>query len=280
MKKMLALVALILFTSASSIALFDYLTGESDYPESVIQTKLHSDILGEERELIIHLPRNHESTKKYPVMYVLDGSSEDQHLADKFDILSTAGYVPPVIVVGIPNMGEESRQRDMTPPDMRMDVEKKDSPLGGADRFLSFMESELFPFIENAYPASPVRLFYGKSRGGLLVMYSLLHKPELFQARFCFSPAFWRDDNMIVSKVADFLSANDTLHTFLYMSMGAKEVDKMKSGFDRMTKAFQEKAPVGLVWHSDYTPNADHQDNARISASIGIGRWSEYLKTN
>jgi hypothetical protein len=175
-------------------------------------------------------------------------------------------------------MGLENRQRDMTPPYMRMDIDKKDSPLGGADKFLSFMQSELFPFVEKNYPASPVRLFYGNSRGGLLVMYSLLHKPGLFQARFCFSPAFWRDDNMIVSKAADFLSANDTLHTFLYMSMGAKEVDKMKSGFDRMTKAFQENAPAGLIWHSEYTPNADHQDNARISASTGIGKWSEYLK--
>jgi predicted alpha/beta superfamily hydrolase len=278
MKKVLAIGAIMLLTAAISIALFDYFTGDPSYPEGVIQTKLHSNILGEEREVIIHLPRNHDSTKEYPVMYVLDGSSEDGHVANKFDILSTAGYAPPAIVVGIPNMSGENRQRDMTPPYMRMDIDKKDSPLGGADKFLSFMESELFPFIENAYPASQIRLFYGNSRGGLLVMYSLLHKPDLFQARFCFSPAFWRDDNMIVSKAADFLSANDTLHTFLYMSMGAKEVDKMKNGFDLMTRVFKEQAPIGLVWYSEYTPNADHQDNARISASIGIGRWSEYLK--
>jgi len=279
MKKLLSLGAIILITSAISIALFDHFSGEPYYPENVIQTELHSNILGEEREVIIHLPRNHDSTKKYPVIYVLDGSSENGHVATKFDILSMAGYTPQVIVAGIPNMGEENRQRDMTPPYMRMDIEKKDSPLGGADKFLSFMESELFPFIENNYPASPVRLFYGKSRGGLLVMYSLMRKPDLFQARFCFSPAFWRDDNMIVSKAADFLSARDTLHTFLYMSMGAKEVAKMKNGFDSMTRVFKEKAPIGLIWHSEYTPNADHQDNAQISATIGIGRWSEYLKT-
>ncbi|MCI0690698.1 hypothetical protein L0337_01680 [candidate division KSB1 bacterium] len=279
MKKILTLAAIMLLTSAISIALFDYFTGEPYYPESVIQTKIHSNILGEEREVIIHLPRNHDSTKKYPVMYVLDGSSEDGHVANKFDILSTAGYAPQAIVVGIPNMSGENRQRDMTPPYMRMDIDKKDSPLGGADKFLSFMESELFAFVENNYPASPVRLFYGNSRGGLLVMYSLLHKPDLFQARFCFSPAFWRDDNMIVSKASDFLSARDTLHTFLYMSMGEKEVDKMKNGFDSMTRVFKEKAPIGLVWYSEYTANADHQDNAQISAAIGIGRWSEYLKT-
>ena len=83
---------------------------------------------------------------------------------------------------------------------------------------------------------------------------------------------------MIVSKAADFLGATDTLNTFLYMSMGANEVDKMKNGFDSMTGVFKEKAPIGLVWYSEYTTNADHQDNARFSAAHGIGRWSEYLK--
>jgi hypothetical protein len=280
MKKILMVGSVILITSVVSIVLFDYLTGEPYYPESVIQTKLYSQILDEERNVIIHLPRNYDSTKRYPVMYVLDGSSQDKHIAEKFDILSTVGYSPETIVVGIPNMSGENRQRDMTPPYMRMDIDETDSPFGEADKFLSFMESELFLFIDKNYPTSQYRLFSGHSRGGLLVMYSLLHKPNLFQARFCFSPAFWRDDDIIVSKVSEFLSSQDTLNTFLYLSMGTKETAKMKNGFDLMTMAFKAKTPSGLIWFSDYTINADHQDNAEISATAGIGKWSEYYKVH
>lgn len=278
MKKILALGLLILITSVTSVILYDYFTGNPTYPKSVIQTKLYSRILGEEREVNIHLPRNYDSTKKYPVLYVLDGTSQDKHIANKFDILSTLGYTPKAIIVGIPNMSAENRQRNLTPPYMRMDIDKKDSPLGEADKFLSFMESELFPFIENNYPASQIRLFSGNSRGGLLVMHSLLYKPDLFQARFCYSTPFWREDNIIVSKVSDFLRSKDTVSTFLYMSVGEKETENIRNGFDRMTRTFKEKAPSGLIWYSDYTANAEHQDNAQVSATIGIGRWSEYLK--
>jgi predicted alpha/beta superfamily hydrolase len=282
-KKILGAVALILITfGVTYIILHDHFTGRfpwrPPHSEGAIQTKIHSNVLGEDRDVIIHFPPGYDSTATYPVMYVLDGSSVDNHIAEKFDVLSAAEYTPKTIVVGIPNMTAENRQQNLTPPFMKIDAEDNASPLGRADRFLLFMESELFPFMEKNYGASPVRLFTGNSRGGLLVMYSLLHKPDLFQARFCYSTPFWRQDYILVSKVSDFLSSTDTLSTFLFMSAGANETENIKNGLGRMTKAFQEKAPIGLIWHSVYTPNAVHQNNLRISAAVGIRRWSEYIK--
>ena len=278
MKKALIISIIILATSVISIMLFSYLTGNPTYPESVVQTTIRSKILNEERELIIHLPVDYDKKKKYPVMYVLDGSSQDKHIANKFNILSTAGYVPETIVVGIPNVSGKGRQRDYTPPYMRMDIDEKDSPLGEADQFLSFMEQELFRFIEKNYSVSEIRSLAGNSRGGLLVMYSLLYKPDLFKGRFCFSPAFWRDDNLIIKKVSDFLTTSKNLHSFLYLSMGEDENNKMKSGFNEMTKILSKKQNGQLIWYSEYTKNADHQNNAEISASVGIRKWTDYLK--
>ena len=214
MKKALIFGITILITSAISIILFSYLTGNPTYPESVVQTEIHSKILNEDREVIIHLPINYDQKKKYPVMYVLDGSSQDKHIAKKFEILSSAGYVPETIVVGIPNVNGKGRQRDYTPPYMKMDIDEKDSPLGEGDQFLYFMEKALFPFIEKNYSVSNNRSLAGNSRGGLLVMYFLLYKPDLFKGRFCFSPAFWRDDNLIINKVSDFLDTQRNLSSF------------------------------------------------------------------
>tara|TARA_R110002049_G_scaffold109506_1_gene258344 strand:+ start:786 stop:1631 length:846 start_codon:yes stop_codon:yes gene_type:complete len=278
MKKVLVIGIVILTISVISIVLFSYLTGNPTYPESVVQTTIRSKILNEERELIIHLPVDYDKKKKYPVMYVLDGSSQDKHIANKFNILSTAGYVPETIVVGIPNVSGKGRQRDYTPPYMRMDIDEKDSPLGEADQFLSFMEQELFRFIEKNYSVSEIRSLAGNSRGGLLVMYSLLYKPDLFKGRFCFSPAFWRDDNLIIKKVSDFLTTSKNLQSFLYLSMGEDENNKMKSGFNEMTKILSKKQNGQLIWYSEYTKNADHQNNAEISASVGIRKWTDYLK--
>lgn len=279
MKRILTFVLVIAISAFLSIFTFVYLTGdESDYPKSVIQLKLFSDILGEEREIIIHLPRNYDSTMTYPVMYVLDGGSQDMHIASTFDVLTTAGYSPKTIIVGIPNMTGENRERNLTPPYMRMDNDDENSKLGEADKFIAFMESELFPFIEGKYHASQIRLISGNSRGGLFVMYSLVYKPDLFNARFCFSTPLWRQDNILVSKVDNFLNSTDTLNTFIYMSAGENETANIKNGLSKMTRTLQEKSPVGLVFHSDYTPDAVHQDNAILSVPTGIARWSEYIK--
>ena len=248
------------------------------YSQNLIKTMLRSEKLQQDRALGIHLPSRYDSTKKYPVLYVLDGLSQSEHLARKFDSLSVAGSAPQTIVVGIPNMSAENRLLQLIPPYMKIDSDKKDSPGGEAETFLAFMESELIPFMERTYAASNIRSFAGNSRGGLLVMHSLISKPDLFQARFCFSTPFWREDNIIVSKVSDFLRSRDSLHTFLYMSAGEQETENIKNGLAAMAKAFGEKAAKGLVWFAEYTPNADHQSNAEISATMGIRRWSEFLK--
>lgn len=279
MKKAVIFGITILTTSVISLVLFSYFTGHPTYPKSVIQTTIHSKILNEVREVIIHLPINYDNQKQYPVMYVLDGSSQDKHIANKFQILSSAGYAPETIVVGIPNVSGKGRQRDYTPPYMKMDIDEKDSPLGEGDKFLSFMEKELFPFIEENYSVSKNRSLAGNSRGGLLVMYSLLYKPNLFKGRFCFSPSFWREDNLFINRVSDFLAKNENLSSFLYLSMGEDENKKMKNGFTEITKIISKKENGQLVWYSEFTKNADHQNNAEISASVGIRKWADYTKT-
>jgi len=84
----------------------------------VVQVKLRSNILGQERELIVHLPSAHDPKKRYPVLYVLDGSSQDQPLAEKLESLFAQGLVPQTIVVGIPNMSASNRTLQLVPPFM------------------------------------------------------------------------------------------------------------------------------------------------------------------
>jgi len=246
--------------------------------EGAIDAIVRSEILAQERELIIHLPRNHDTTRTYPVVYVLDGSSQDDHIADEFERLSAAGAAPQAIVVGIPNMSAENRVRNLTPPLLRTDVEKPDSPVGEGDVFLSFMESELFPFIERRYKTSHTRLFVGHSRGALLVMYSLLFRPDMFSARFCFSGPFWRQDHLLTSKVAELLTSADTLRTFVYLSAGDQETERIKGGLESMRAVFQKNAVPGLVWHTDLTPGADHEHNPTFSAAAAIGTWNDFVK--
>jgi predicted alpha/beta superfamily hydrolase len=222
--------------------------------DSIIQIMFHSEVLKQDRELIIHLPRNYDPGKKYDVIYVLDGSSQDQHIADKFDSLSLLSQTPQTIIVGIPNMTGANRTLQLVPPFMLTDPDKPDSPPGTADTFLSFMESELIPFMAEKYSASGLRLFAGNSRGGLLVMYSLILKPDLFTGRFCFSTPFWRQNNILVSRTSEFLSSKKDLNSFIYMSVGSNETANIRNGLAEMNVSFKQHAPKGLVWYTEHTP--------------------------
>jgi predicted alpha/beta superfamily hydrolase len=245
----------------------------------IVQRKIYSTILNEERRVIIHLPRNYskDTLQKYPVMYILDGTSQDQHTADKITILSDAGLIPEAIVVGLPNT-RGNRERDQTPPFMRTNVDDQNSPYGAADKFLSFIEKELIPFVDSNYRTSDYRTLSGNSRGGLFVLYSLTEKPDLFQARFCYSTPVWRFDNLMVKKTVEFLRSSSNLNSFLYMSVGEKENERIIEGFKIMIGALKKNGKKNFKWVAHYTPNAVHQDNALISSSKGLAEWGKYLE--
>ena len=283
MKKSIKTIApIIRATLASAIfAVFCFsLTETTIYAADVVKVKIKSEVLGQEREIIIHLPKNYDAKakKRYPVMYALDGSSLSKPIAAKIEDVSGGGFVPETIVVGIPNMTAENRQRDLLPPYMKAELEIENSPLGRADKFLTFIETELMPYIKSNYKISNLKAISGYSRGGVFVLYSLLAKLDLFQARFSYSPAVWREDNLLVAKTKEFLSSSKIAKTFLYMSLGEKENDKMKGGFNALTQTLTENSPKKIVWYSEYTKDATHQNNAELSISRALEKWSEFLK--
>ena len=253
--------------------------GDNPDGDNVVRTSIHSTILSEDRRVIIHLPRNYskDTAQKYPVMYVLDGTSQDQHTADKIAVLSDAALIPSAIVVGLPNT-RGNRERDQTPPYMRRNVDDEKSPYGAGDKFLLFIEKELIPSIDRNYRTSGYKTLSGNSRGGLFVLYSLMEKPDLFQARFCYSTPVWRFENLMVNKTSEFLLSSSGLSGFLYMSVGEKETDQMIGGFAKMVDVLRHNRKKKFRWAADYTPYAVHQDNALISTSKGLAEWGKYLR--
>jgi len=235
---------------------------------TVVQSTMPSKVLGEERQVIVHVPASYADhrDRRYPVVYVLDGTSQDGHTAETAARLAREGVMPEVIVVGLPNT-RDNRNRDYTPPFMRLDVEKPDSPRGAGDRFLSFMKTELIPAIERDYRTTPFRILAGNSRGGLLVVYSLLADPALFDARFAFSTPLWREDDVTVSKLGELLTSRPDLNTCLYMSVGERENANIVGAFERTIVTMTRQASKAFGWRADRTKDADHSNNAQVSTA-------------
>lgn len=261
---------LLVAVSAISVIATLIIVDTSETPSTFDTVEIESAILRETRELIIIKPENYNADKKYPVVYVIGGNSLTYTVAYDTDLLSRVGNITEVIVVGITGIDQETRQRDLTPPFLKQDLEVIDSPLGEADTFLKYIESEVIPFVEKNYNANTSRTIVGHSREGLFVMYSLMARPNLFDIRIALSPALWREDNMFVKRFETFLTENPTLSSSLFMSMGEAEVDKMKHAFDLTVDILIDKALPNLAWKSFYMPNATHQTNHHLTASIGI----------
>ncbi len=264
-----ALTALITWFSAL------YVFERPVFDESVEQKTIASATLGEQRDYLVHLPESYgrEPSRRYPVIYVLDGSSQDLHTAASAALMARIGVTPEFIVVGIPNVDGKGRQRDYTPPGMRQDIDVDDGPDGRADAFLAFLRGELIPEIERSYRTTSSRFLAGNSRGGLFVVYALTAEPALFETYLANSPAMWRDEDEMVGRLERFLRENPSTESALFLSLGEEENDKMKGAFERTVAALRSHAPASLRWRAQLTPGAVHRNNANRATPVAL-RWA------
>jgi len=240
----------------------------------VVGGVVRSSVLAEQRQMIVNLPESYQrdAARRYPVLYVLDGSSQATHTAESARLMARIGVMPEIIVVGIPASGE-NRARDYTPPYMTAGADEKNGPAGEADRFLQFLETELIPNVEQTYRTSSTRMLAGNSRGGLFVMYSLLERRDLFSARFAYSPAFWREDHRIVAELERSLKARAVTPTFLYLSLGDGENEKMTRAFRKAVEVVQTSASPVFRCRADITRGANHGDNAVLSTPVALHEY-------
>ena len=136
---------------------------------------------------------------------MLDGDAHFSSVVGMIQQLSPVNgntICPKMIVVGIPNT---NRTRDLTPTKASLDPPMVDSMMvadsGGGDKFISFIEKELIPYIDSKYPTDSYRMFIGHSFGGLTVMNTLIYKPELFNSYVAIDPAMWWDNKKLLNKI-------------------------------------------------------------------------------
>ncbi|KFF11551.1 esterase [Chryseobacterium soli] len=182
---------------------------------------LKSAILKEERTLNIYLPLGFDKAKSYPVIYLLDGSMNEDfiHVSGLVQFFNQMYAMPETIVVGIANV---DRKRDFTYHTDLKDLQKDYPTTGHSDRFISFLEKELKPYVESHYKTTDTYIF-GQSLGGLLATEILLKKPEMFNNYFIISPSLWWDDQSLIKQAKQLLSKSPDMKKFVYVSVGKGE---------------------------------------------------------
>ena len=153
--------------------------------------------------------------------------------------LSDYGVCPPFIIVSIE---EVNPARDMFPfkpeysrgtrpatawydkkEENELRVYRPGEKIGEADKYLSFIETELFPFIEKNYRTVPYKIFCGHSKGGLCVTHAFLLHTNMFNAYIALNPSLYWDDGLVMKAAEEKLAGLNLKHSFFYFDIGGNE---------------------------------------------------------
>lgn len=202
MKNLHLIVLLFSLSMSSQLFAQDPIKPLSNTPLTIGErVEIHSQILDEDRVLNIYLPNGYskDSLKKYPVIYLLDGSIDEDfiHISGlvQFGSFAWINFIPETIVVGISNI---DRKRDFCFPTTIKKDKKTFPTTGGSEKFINFIEKELQGFIDKNYNTSDVKTLIGQSLGGLLATEILFKKPDLFNNYLIISPSLWWDGQSLL----------------------------------------------------------------------------------
>lgn len=227
---------------------------------------IESNVLAERREIFIYKPKNYNnSNKKYPVFYLLDADINFKFTAGMIQYLSSYGMIPEMIVVGIGNV---DRTRDMTP-NKSKELIGRYKTAGGADKFLSFIETELFPFVNTNFRIQPYKVISGHSLGGLLTCYAFTKKPKLFNAYFSISPSLWWNQNEMIPMIKEHVSNNrfDGYFCLTIADEGGEEAVTLYNDLVLFIKKFSKNED--RVIFKDFLTET-HASNAISSTFFGL----------
>ncbi|MBO9542291.1 alpha/beta hydrolase [bacterium] len=187
--------------------------------------------LGRKRRVDVYLPIGYERARltRYPVMYMWDGQNLFEHqrafmgawrIGASLDLLTAAGELPPMIVVGIDNGGEHRLSEQSPWPDTAFNSK------GEGDDFLSFVTDVVKPTVDRTLRTKPDRDFTavaGSSMGGLTSLYALYQAPEVFGRAAAFSPSL----HFAKAAIFDYLKERPKPDSArLYLDVGGREVGR------------------------------------------------------
>lgn len=162
--------------------------------------KINSTIKQGTHTLFVHIPLSYkkDTTKRYPVIYLLDPEERFAHTLIALEFLASYSnsVVPECILVGIQST---DRYFDFSP----KTAEGWQLPgfiknVGGSEIFRKYIANEVFSFIDKKYRTAPFRVLIGHSMGGLFALETMINENKLFNAYVTLDPStFWNNGEIV-----------------------------------------------------------------------------------
>jgi predicted alpha/beta superfamily hydrolase len=257
-----------LLTFCFLVVFFTTETFSQDSKVSLDQTHskwLDSKIVGDKFLIQTFIPDQRKvPIDSLPIVFVLDADMSFGLTYDMVRWLNWGREIPYVAVVGISyGLGQKDwwakRSRDFS--------ESKDAtklwgdwPLaGGAGNFKSFIEKELFKFLETEYNLKGYsKTIIGLSFGGLFCADILFSKPELFDNYIILGPALLWNDKEIFKQESKFAESHSTLNANVFTAIGSLDDKTIVEPWTEFVTLLKSRKYTGLTLNTWTIENETH----------------------
>lgn len=230
-----------------------------------------SNLLNKDMGLYIHLPAGYDSSKEYPVVYLLHGVGNSEiewfeyhGLHTLADTMISEGTIPPVILVAV--QMDNSWGADTGEP-KQLSTNPRSSLYSGP--YETYLVHEVIPVVEQRYPVMRTaegRTIAGISMGGFAALHIGLRNQKVFGSIAAHSPAlrgshfpdwFLFTPDHPAEKNDPILLAGKLKQKNTRLWLDCGEDDGLLPGVEEMKKALEENG-----WHIEYStqPGKHNQD--------------------
>lgn len=256
-----------------------------------VSHQIASRAVGDTFQISVVLPRTYQAdtTRRYPVVYLLDGNALIGVAASVAWELGMSG-MPEVILVGVDypvadlDQSQGIRFRDLTPsadPAGIAAIGSAHATLGlpapttsgGGARFITFLTDELGPRIDSLYRTDAShRSLLGLSLGGLLTLHVLLERPDYYRNYIVLSPFLvWNNDETL-ARYRSIAKDRQPVQR-LFVSVGLLEEDstyRMVSNVRELEAIVATHRSLALATHFQYFPDENHNSGWPAAMSRGL----------
>lgn len=169
-----------------------------------------------QRQYLIQVYQSQTPAPKagFPVIYLLDGNAAFPYasvMAQAIEFSYARHHQAPPLIVAIgydidSTIDVKARTFDYTPPIQGELISPENRPnppypIGGAEQFYQFIQTQLKPFIAKHYPVDvQQQSLFGHSYGGLFTLFTMLNHPDAFQHYYAASPSIWWHDDYLIKQ--------------------------------------------------------------------------------
>ncbi len=247
MKKSTPSKRLLIFTVSCFLNMGLCVAQKDNPPISIgISHTIKSSILTQDLTIQIYTPDSYsDSTRHYPVLYVLDGQWYFISGVAIQEAMKTPRAIPEMIVVGI----------------------NTSSPVRRAlfgdenERFTDFLVEEVIHYIDANYRTSDERVIFGWEAAAYYLSELILQQNEIFDGAIISDGGYASED-----LVKGFTSEKKV---YLFMSNSRKDIYYISST-DAFHEVLKNNAPKNLVWNYSLFNDEVHESLAHLAMYKGL----------